>query len=141
MRLALKDAYAVGKRISAAREVKQWSQARLGREAGGYSRSSINKLEAGLRPEVSAAQMYGISRALGVTFEELWVGQVSVPPPRSPIALAADLARQFVAVVGSVSAAPQPDGPRPSSDVSTPPAEAGAGRGGKPSPRSRPSSR
>ena len=79
MSLADREAIARGRRIAKAREDKHWTQEKLGEEAGGYGRAAINRLEHASRSKPSAALVYGVARALGMTFEELWTGHKESP--------------------------------------------------------------
>lgn len=71
---AQRHAIALGRRISEARKARRWTQEELGTRAGGYGRPAINLLEHGRRPNPTAALVYGVAMALGLTFEDLWLG-------------------------------------------------------------------
>ena len=84
MALTGEAATAFGRRVKHLREERQWSQSRLGIEAGkavghadGFSPSTIKHYEAGERREMDAHIVWGVARALGVTVEYLLSGQQS----------------------------------------------------------------
>ena len=130
MSLADREAIARGRRIAKAREDKHWTQERLGEEAGGYGRAAINRLEHASRSKPSAALVYGVARALGMTFEEIWTGIKERPREDEQAVRDAirTIEQRLPGALREVSAEP------------TPPA-VGEGPSGKPpSKRSRPSS-
>lgn len=60
----------IGDRVRRLRELKGWSQRKLGAVAG-TSGAYVNQLETGLRPKPGAEMLGKLARALGVTSEEL----------------------------------------------------------------------
>ena len=125
MTLAHREAIAMGRRIAHAREEKRWTQEELGEAAGGYSRAAVNRLEHGDRLNPSAALIYGVARALGMSFEELWTG-VRARPAAGVVAVREAL-RQIERHL-------PPDLPEPSADPTRSPG-AGGERGGPRSAR------
>lgn len=76
----------VGRRITLIREALGWTPAHLARKAHVH-RTELFHLERGQKPRVTAAVMWRVARALGVTFEELWTGQKPAASPPSIEAL------------------------------------------------------
>lgn len=61
----------IGQRLKLVREERKWSQRELAERAG-TKQSQISRIEAGTKPEVSAAELMRICDALGVHVEWVW---------------------------------------------------------------------
>jgi len=60
----------LGIRVKQLRKQKGWSQLRLA-EIAGVSKTAIGDIETGVKTRLTKKQRIGISKALGVTIEEL----------------------------------------------------------------------
>lgn len=124
----------MGRRISHAREALRWTQEELGERAGGYTRGAINRLEHGERLNPTAALIYGVARALGMTFEELWTGVRA--RPRADVQEVRDAIRTIERYLpGALGEHSLGISREPSGEPTRPPEDAGEA-GGPPSGRS-----